>query len=524
MKSLIYDMEYSDIQNKIIEYLPVRETEKNEFGEVFTPIKLIEEMLDKLPKNVWKNPELKWLDPANGIGNFPMVIYKNLMKGLEDWEPNDVIRHKHIIENMLYMIEINPKNETISKTIFGNNANICCANFLEDEEKWKEQFGVYTFDIIIGNPPYNKGGIRTKLKLTKKETKTIWPIFVEKSLLILKDKTGFLLFIHPASWISLQHSRSDLILSRQIIYLHYYNVMASHKLFGNQSGEIPLTYYLLQNINSKDDTIIFDNCLKKDIKYNIYKNNFIPTESISIFKKLFILRNKYGNLNDKYYNTKRPDEELVSSNYTSKYKYPLISIRNKELNIIFYNTNLSKTNEKKLIFPNFSMGYPILDEYGILYPSSNMKHNLVYDNNTKKLKQIQNMFYTNLVFYIINTLKTKQKFFNNKIFEILPDITNITNEIDIDDNYLCDLLKLTDEDKHCIDTYSSSGEGRLTNEKIHQFKNFNMTKYIPNFKLTAYPSINKEQFVIKIQAMIRGFQERKKILEEQSPTFQYIIK
>ena len=44
-------MEYSDIQNKIIEYLPVKETEKKKFGEVFTPIELIEEMLDKLPKN-----------------------------------------------------------------------------------------------------------------------------------------------------------------------------------------------------------------------------------------------------------------------------------------------------------------------------------------------------------------------------------------------------------------------------------------------------------------------------------------
>jgi len=470
--SLIYEMNYDDIKNKIIEYLPVKKSEKNEFGEVFTPIELIEEMLDKLPENVWKNPELKWLDSANGIGNFPMVVYEKLMVSLEDWEPNKQIRHNHIIENMLYMIEINPKNVKISKKIFGNDANICCANFLEDEEKWKSQFNVNKFDIIIGNPPYNNGGIRTKLKQTKEGSRTIWPIFVEKSLLILKDETGFLLFIHPASWISLQHSRSNLILSRQIIYLRYYNVMESHKLFGNQSGEIPLTYYLLQNINLKDDTIIFDNCLKREMKYNIYKNNFIPSKSIPIFEKLFILRNKYGNLNDKYYNTKRPSNDLTSKKYNSKYEYPLISIKNKELNIKFHTINLSRTNEKKLIFPNFSMGYPILDEYGILYPSSNMMYNLVYDNDTNKLKQIQNMFYTNLVFYIINTLKTKQKFFNNKIFEILPDITNITNEIDIDDNHLCDLLKLTDEDKHCIDIYSSSGEGRLTNEQIHKFKNF----------------------------------------------------
>ena len=65
--SLIYEMNYDDVKNKIIEYLAVKESEKNKFGEVFTPMELIEEMLDKLPENVWKNPELKWLDPANGI-------------------------------------------------------------------------------------------------------------------------------------------------------------------------------------------------------------------------------------------------------------------------------------------------------------------------------------------------------------------------------------------------------------------------------------------------------------------------
>ena len=40
---------------------------KNLYGEVFTPIELICEMFDHLPKDIWTNPNLKWLDPANGI-------------------------------------------------------------------------------------------------------------------------------------------------------------------------------------------------------------------------------------------------------------------------------------------------------------------------------------------------------------------------------------------------------------------------------------------------------------------------
>ena len=86
--NLIYNMNAKDIQAKIEKYLPVKIKEKDEYGEVFTPQILIEEMLDHLPKSVWKNKDLKWLDPANGIGNFPMVAYMKLMEGLKDVIPN----------------------------------------------------------------------------------------------------------------------------------------------------------------------------------------------------------------------------------------------------------------------------------------------------------------------------------------------------------------------------------------------------------------------------------------------------
>ena len=83
--------------------LKPKEIEKKKFGEVFTPIPLINEMLDKLPQEVWINPDLKWLDPANGMGNFMIIIYFRLNEGLKDIFMNDEVRKKHILENMLYM-------------------------------------------------------------------------------------------------------------------------------------------------------------------------------------------------------------------------------------------------------------------------------------------------------------------------------------------------------------------------------------------------------------------------------------
>ena len=77
------------------------------YGEVFTPVKLVNEMLDTLPNEVWSNPNLKWLDPATGRNAvFPIEIYKRLMIGLENWEPNKFKRYDHIWNNMIYMVEI----------------------------------------------------------------------------------------------------------------------------------------------------------------------------------------------------------------------------------------------------------------------------------------------------------------------------------------------------------------------------------------------------------------------------------
>ena len=74
---------------------------KKENGEVFTPMVLINEMLDKFPKDIWKNKILKWLDPATGMGNFPIAVYLRLMEGLKD-EIKDV-KETYIRKYVIYV-------------------------------------------------------------------------------------------------------------------------------------------------------------------------------------------------------------------------------------------------------------------------------------------------------------------------------------------------------------------------------------------------------------------------------------
>jgi len=146
-------------------HLVIKEKEKKKYGEVFTPVELICEMLDKLPEDIWTNPNLKWLDPANGIGNFPIVVYYKLMKGLEEWKPDNDERSKYIIENMLYMVELNPVNCKLCRKIFKMINPEATPNIYEDD--FLEWVAPLSFDVIIGNPPYN---CRTRIhnKITTK--------------------------------------------------------------------------------------------------------------------------------------------------------------------------------------------------------------------------------------------------------------------------------------------------------------------------------------------------------------------
>ena len=108
--------EWIEFVNKTIR---PKEREKKLFGEVFTPLSLVNEMLDKMPKHVWKNKNLKWLEPGSGLGNFSICVYLRLMKGLRKEIKSRKERKKHILENMIYMCELNPKNVMLCKMIMG---------------------------------------------------------------------------------------------------------------------------------------------------------------------------------------------------------------------------------------------------------------------------------------------------------------------------------------------------------------------------------------------------------------------
>ena len=124
------------------------------------------------------------------------------------------------------------------------------------------------------------------------------------------------------------------------------------------------------------------------------------------------------------------------------------------------------------------MGYPIYDKDGILDCAANMLFT-IYTDNTESLINIQKLFYTNVVWFIIVSLKTKQKYMSNRIFDILPDITNTPNfPKQITDDTLFKFFEFDRDDIEYINKYKARGEGRLSKETINDFIEFNINDYI----------------------------------------------
>ena len=158
--------------------LTPKETERKQSGEVFTPMWVVNEMLDKLPAEVWSNPDFRWLDPAVGIGNFPISVYLRLMEGLKNHRSDpdltdEEARRKHILEKMLFMVEISKKSIIILNKIFCGDTyklNIHPESFLDADYKPE------SFNVIMGNPPYNP----PKGPSGKSSGISIWQNFVMK--------------------------------------------------------------------------------------------------------------------------------------------------------------------------------------------------------------------------------------------------------------------------------------------------------------------------------------------------------
>jgi len=272
-----------------------------------TPISCVEEMIDKIPEDFWKNENIKILDPCCGCGNFPFVIYFKLKKYHEK---------AHILSNMLYFNDTNTDRLNVLKNIFNYKLNIYNQDFLKFDCKNK-------FDLIVANPPYAK--LLPNGKRASKNHNLIG-MFIEKSFELL-NPNGFILYITPDNWMSFAN-RNTLIkklTQKQILYI---NIHIAKKYFKKVGSSF--VWYLIENKPFYKD-IQIEGIWKKKLYKDTVKSEercYIPLFYNKIIQS--ILHKTIDKPNPKFevktssYLHKYTKKKFISKDKDDIYKYKLI--------------------------------------------------------------------------------------------------------------------------------------------------------------------------------------------------------
>ena len=468
----------------INECLKPKIIEKQENGEVFTPMSEVNEELDKLDeyyikinkKSIFTELDFKWFDPAVGMGNFQVAVYLRLMNGLKPQLPNEKDRKKHIIENMLYMSEINKKNCYIVKQIFNvnNEYNLKLHEGdtleLNITRTWNLQ--LHSFDVVLGNPPFNKGGIRSHTgKQLGDKNETIWTKFIEQAFQLLKPN-GFIVFINPLSWLKKSHSLHNVMLEKHIVWMKLWDNSQSKSAI---NADIPISLYILQNTNNtilKKTTEIISILKRRNItnKSNEYLNHkyTIPLSYHSIFNKLInFIETKKLKLD---YSTKTVKSSGIKAKIPSNYKkedmWAVDTYTIKEgLMVKKATEEHPDMNKRKLIIANKASFTGAFIDEGILNLTGNHKFYILGD----KLELILKLFDFKIMNIIGHYTKYGQDFLDNEAFTYIPDIRKL-GIADITESEFYKLIELTTDEIKVLKYTNEEAEQPIIEQPKKVFK------------------------------------------------------
>jgi len=403
----------AELVEYLCQHLKPKELEKKRDGAVYTPPTLIEQMFDKLTlanPSIWSDPSRRFLDPANGIGNFPVLAYHRLMKGLAHVIPDDAERKKHIIENMLYMCELNSLSVEMSRKIFDPN-NIYKLNIYEgsylDLDTMKE-WGVARFNVVFGNPPYQPPSNG------KKGGKSLWPTFVEKSMQLLKVN-GFLVFVHPALWRKPKHELHDLMFSKQIHYLSIHSDTEGSSIF---RATTRFDWYVLQNTPTSKPTLVrFDDDIKSSILIS-QSLPFIVNHGGDILERIRS-KSPCGFLMAEVTCEGHTQREYIIRKPNNTHLYPIFNSSSKTNGIVLFWSSKPLKNQymKKVLFSNGRFVEPLYDSGQFGTTQGGIYIPVTSDNEGVKITRFLK---SKLVSYIVGATKWSNFATDKQIFWSIP--------------------------------------------------------------------------------------------------------
>lgn len=110
-----------------------------ETQEVFTPMDLVDSMINDIPEEMLKDPASTFLDNSAGSGNFIVALKNKLLQ----YHSED-----HIVNHMLYAVELmedNHKELCERVGVSTNHPHYVCADALEYDYSFGELIGIEKF-------------------------------------------------------------------------------------------------------------------------------------------------------------------------------------------------------------------------------------------------------------------------------------------------------------------------------------------------------------------------------------------
>ena len=351
------------------------EKEKKENAEIPTPVKLVDEMLDKIPKSFWTKPQ-KVLEPCCGKGNFVLGIFDRFYNGMKrKYKGKEAELCKIIITECLYFIDIEDLNVFITKSLLICHCKMYAKDIIIDDTKdfnciventlevdIDEKWGIQGFDAIIGNPPYNSSG-------NTGTGNTIWQYFTKLSLdkWLLPD--GYLVYVHPPGWRKPNTERGKfyrmyelMTIENQMIYLSIHGIKDGQQTFNCGTR---YDWYLIQK-KSKYTTTIVNDEKGKNVVIDMNEFNWLPNYNIETIKNILAKegdekcpiiynRSNYGS-----------DKKYTQKDKTNEFKYPIIhTIPKTGIRYIYSNCNdKGHFGISKVIFGQSNCENPYIDMTG----------------------------------------------------------------------------------------------------------------------------------------------------------------
>ena len=293
---------YDEILNKMVDL-------KFTNNDISTPIDCVEDMINKIPEDFWKNPDNKILDPCCGCGNFPVILFYKLIK---------YHSKEHILDNMLYFNDINEVRLNVLKDVFNyDGLNVTMTDFMKLKYNFK-------FNLIVANPPFAKIDLDTGKRASKNHN--LIGSFIYKSLECLTEG-GFLLYITPDNWMSyaIRNTLIRILTGLQIVYINIHQAKKYFKKIGSS-----FVWYLIENRPSYKCIEIDGVWNKKNYSsvVNSEVRNYIPlyyTKEIqSILNKTIDKDNKKFNIQTSSDLHRYTKASFLNTEKTDVYKFRII--------------------------------------------------------------------------------------------------------------------------------------------------------------------------------------------------------